>query len=311
MSRPLAAEVREGAHAGEVPTVGVALPVRRPISRGPVREALHQLRRSPGAMAGATLFAILVLVAVLAPWLAPHDPIRMAPNDILLPPGGSYLLGTDQYGRDVLSRILLGTPISLTLGLISVGIAGLIGTSLGLAVGYWGGTTDSIVMRGIDVMMAFPGILLALAVVAVLGPGLYNVMIAVGLAGIPSYTRIVRGSVLSAKENLYVEAARALGAVDATIMWRHVLPNVVAPIIVLATLGLGTAILSGASLSYLGLGAQPPTPEWGSMLSTGRDYLRGQWWISTFPGLAIMLTVMAVNLLGDGLRDALDPRLRI
>lgn len=262
-------------------------------------------------MAGATLFGILVVVALLAPWLAPHDPIRMAPNDILLPPGGSYPLGTDQYGRDVLSRILLGAPISLTLGLISVGIAGMIGTCLGLTVGYWGGTTDSMVMRGIDIMMAFPGILLALAVVAVLGPGLYNVMIAVGLAGIPSYTRIVRGSVLSAKENLYVEAARALGAVDAAIMGRHVLPNVVAPIIVLATLGLGTAILSGAALSYLGLGAQPPTPEWGSMLSTGRDYLRGQWWISTFPGLAIMLTVMAVNLLGDGLRDALDPRLRI
>lgn len=262
-------------------------------------------------MAGAALFCALVLVAVAAPWIAPHDPIRMAPNDILLAPGWTYPLGTDQYGRDVLSRILLGAPISLTLGLISVGIAATIGTCLGLAVGYWGGWTDKTVMRCIDVMMAFPGILLALVVVAVLGAGLNNVMIAVGISGIPAYVRMVRGSVLSAKQNLYVDAARALGAVDVTIMRRHVFPNVVAPVIVLATLGLGTAILSGAALSYLGLGAQPPTPEWGSMLSTGRDYLRGQWWISTFPGLAIMLTVMAVNLLGDGLRDALDPRLRI
>jgi peptide/nickel transport system permease protein len=286
-------------------------PGRRSAARGPIREALRQLRRSSGALAGAALFGMLMLVAVVAPWIAPHDPIRMAPNDILLAPGGTYPLGTDQYGRDVLSRILLGTPISLALGLISVGIAATIGSGVGLAVGYWGGMTDKIVMRCIDVMMAFPGILLALAVVAVLGPGLNNVMIAVGISAIPAYVRMVRGSVLSAKENLYVDAARALGAVDVTIMRRHVLPNVVAPIIVLATLGLGTAILSGASLSYLGLGAQPPTPEWGSMLSTGRDYLRSQWWISTFPGLAIMLTVMAVNLLGDGLRDALDPRLRV
>jgi peptide/nickel transport system permease protein len=257
------------------------------------------------------MFGVLVLVAVAAPWIAPHDPIRMAPDDILLPPGGTYALGSDQYGRDVLSRILLGAPISLTLGLVSVGIAASIGTCLGLAAGYWGGLTDRIVMRCIDVMMAFPGILLALAVVAVLGPGLYNVMIAVGIGGIPGYVRMVRGSVLAARGNLYVEAARALGAEDVRIMRRHVLPNVVAPIIVLATLGLGTAIVSGAALSYLGLGAQPPTPEWGSMLSTGRDYLRGQWWISTFPGLAIMLTVMAVNLFGDGLRDALDPRLGV
>ena len=298
---------------GDVDSIaaGRALPGRGAAARGPVREALRQLRRSPGAMAGAVLFGLLLLTAIAAPWIAPHDPIRMAPNDILMAPNRTYLLGTDQYGRDVLSRILLGTPISLTLGVISVGIAATVGTCLGLAVGYWGGMTDKIIMRVIDVMMAFPGILLALAVVAVLGPGLYNVMIAVGISGIPTYARMVRGSVLSAKENLYVDAARALGAVDVTIMWRHVLPNVVAPIIVLATLGLGTAILSGASLSYLGLGAQPPTPEWGSMLSTGRDYLRSQWWISTFPGLAIMLTVMAVNLLGDGLRDALDPRLRV
>jgi peptide/nickel transport system permease protein len=296
---------------GDSITAGRALPGRGVTARGPVREAMRQLRRSPGAMAGAILFGLLVVTAVLAPWIAPHDPIRMSPNDILTAPNSTYLLGTDQYGRDVLSRILLGTPISLTLGLISVGIAAAVGTCVGLSVGYWGGMTDKVAMRVIDVMMAFPGILLALAVVAVLGPGLYNVMIAVGISGIPTYARMVRGSVLSAKENLYVDAARALGAVDVTIMWRHVLPNVVAPIIVLATLGLGTAILSGASLSYLGLGAQPPTPEWGSMLSTGRDYLRSQWWISTFPGLAIMVTVMAVNLLGDGLRDALDPRLRV
>ena len=280
-------------------------------SRGPVRDALRQLRRSRNALVGGAILVCLALVSLAAPFIAPHDPIRMSPADVLEPPGARFPLGTDQFGRDVLSRILLGAPLSLSLGVISVAIGGTVGTLLGLAVGYWGGWTERIVMRCIDVMLAFPGILLALSVVAVLGPGLNNVMVAVGIGGIPTFARIVRGSVLTAREHVYVEAARALGASDLTIVLRHVLPNVVAPIIVLATLGMGTAILSGAALSYLGLGAQPPAPEWGAMLSTGRDYLRGSWWISTFPGLAILVTVMAINLLGDGLRDALDPRLRI
>jgi peptide/nickel transport system permease protein len=284
---------------------------KRTTARGPVRDAIRQLRRSRNARIGGTMLSFLTIITLAAPWIAPYDPIRMSPNDILQPPGARFPLGTDQFGRDVFSRILLGAPLSLMLGVISVTIAGTVGTLLGLAVGYWGGWTERIVMRCIDVMLAFPGILLALSVVAVLGPGLNNVMIAVGIGGIPTFARIVRGSVLSARENVYVEAARALGAADLAIVARHVLPNVVAPIIVLATLGMGTAILSGAALSYLGLGAQPPAPEWGAMLSTGRDFLRGYWWISTFPGLAILLTVMAINLLGDGLRDALDPRLRI
>jgi len=184
-----------------------------------------------------------------------------------------------------------------------------IGTPVGLVSGFYGGRLDAFIMRVIDVLLAFPGILLALAIVSVLTPGLTNVMIAVGLSAVPTYARLVRGSVLSARENLYVEAARALGSRDPSILVRYILPNVVAPLVVTATLGLGTAILAAAALSFLGLGSQPPQPEWGRMLSEGRDYLREAWWVSTFPGLGIMLTVLGMNLLGDGLRDVLDPRL--
>ena len=220
------------------------------------------------------------------------------------------MLGSDQLGRDVLSRVVHGARISLTVGLISVSIALALGAPLGLVSGYYGGRLDALVMRIMDVLLAFPGILLALAIVSVLTPGLTNVMIAVGLSAVPGYARLVRASVLSAREHLYVEAARALGGRDLDILSRYILPNVVAPLIVTATLGLGTAILSAAALSFLGLGSQPPQPEWGRMLSEGRDYLREAWWIATFPGLGIMLTVFAMNLLGDGLRDVLDPRLK-
>src|SRR5206468_2782168 len=226
-------------------------------------------------------------------------------------PGSRFLLGSDQFGRAVASRALHGARLSLTVGLIAVSIAVGLGTPVGLLSGYYGGRVDGFVMRVVDVLLAFPGILLALAIVSVLSPGLNNVMIAVGLSAVPNYARLIRASTLSAREQLYVEAARALGSRDLSIVTRYILPNVVAPLIVTATLGLGTAILSAAALSFLGLGSQPPTAEWGRMLAEGRDYLREAWWISTFPGLGIMLTVLAMNLLGDGLRDVLDPRLKI
>jgi len=270
----------------------------------------RRLARQRGAMVGAAILAVLALMAVGAPRLAARDPIRTAPREALQPPGARYLLGTDQFGRDVASRVLYGARLSLTVGLIAVGIAVGLGVPIGLVSGFYGGRLDVFAMRVMDVLLAFPGILLALAIVGVLSPGLGNVMIAVGLAAVPTYARLTRASVLSARELLYVEAARAMGGRDRFILARYILPNVVAPLIVTSTLGLGTAILSAAALSFLGLGSPPPTPEWGRMLSEGRDYLREAWWISTFPGLAIMLTVLAMNLLGDGLRDVLDPRLK-
>ena len=270
----------------------------------------RRLARQRGAMVGAAILAVLALMAVGAPRLASRDPIRTAPREALQPPGARYLLGTDQFGRDVASRVLHGARLSLTVGLIAVGIAVGLGVPIGLVSGFYGGRLDVFAMRVMDVLLAFPGILLALAIVGVLSPGLGNVMIAVGLAAVPTYARLTRASVLSARELLYVEAARAMGGRDRVILVRYILPNVVAPLIVTSTLGLGTAILSAAALSFLGLGSPPPTPEWGRMLSEGRDYLREAWWISTFPGLAIMLTVLAMNLLGDGLRDVLDPRLK-
>ena len=270
----------------------------------------RRLARQRGAVLGVAILAALALLAVGAPWWSPRDPIRTAPREALQPPGGRYFLGSDQFGRDVASRVLFGARISLTVGLVAVSIAVLVGAPLGLVSGFYGGRLDSLVMRVMDVLLAFPGILLALAIVSVLTPGLGNVMIAVGLAAVPTYARLMRATALSAREFLYVEAARAIGARDLFILARYILPNVIAPLIVTATLGLGAAILSAAALSFLGLGSQPPTPEWGRMLSEGRDYLREAWWISTFPGVAIMLTVLAMNLLGDGLRDVLDPRLK-
>ena len=270
----------------------------------------HGLGRQRGAIVGLVILGGLALMALGAPWLSSRDPIRTAARDALQPPGARFVLGSDQFGRDVASRVLHGARVSLTVGLISVSIAVALGAPLGLVSGYYGGRLDGLIMRVMDVLLAFPGILLALAIVSVLTPGLTNVMIAVGLSAVPTYARLVRASVLSARENLYVEAARALGGRDLGILTRYILPNVVAPLIVTATLGLGTAILSAAALGFLGLGSQPPQPEWGRMLSEGRDYLREAWWISTFPGLGIMLTVLAMNLLGDGLRDVLDPRLQ-
>jgi peptide/nickel transport system permease protein len=285
-------------------------PTKRDTSHSP-RDVLRQLGKHKGAMSGLIILMLLTLIALSAPRLAPYDPLKVQARKALQPPSAEFLLGTDQYGRDVLSRTIYGTRISLMVGLISVGIAAVCGLVIGLVAGYYGGVIDSLLMRLMDIMLAFPGILLALAIVGILGPSLANLMIAVGISAIPAYARLVRGSVLSATQHLYVEAARVVGCGNRKILFRHILPNVAAPVIVLGTLGMGTAILSAAALSFLGLGSQPPTPEWGRMLSEGRAYLREQWWIATTPGVAILITVLAMNLLGDGLRDALDPRLKI
>jgi peptide/nickel transport system permease protein len=268
---------------------------------------LRRLRGNRPAVAGAAVIGALVVVAAFAPLLAPYDPVGMALEDQFLPPSGEHPLGTDDFGRDILSRMIHGSRISLQVGLVAVGIAAIVGSVVGACAGYFGGWFDLLSGWAVDVMLAFPGLLLALGVVAVLGPGLLNVMIAVGIGSIPSYARLMRGQVLGLKGREYVEAARAVGAGHGSILFRHILPNALSPLIVLASLGIAGSILAAAALSFIGLGAQPPSPEWGAMLSSGREYLRHEWWITTFPGIAIAITVLGFNLLGDGLRDALDP----
>lgn len=277
--------------------------------RSPWRIAYRQLRRNRGAIAGLIVFILIVLSSILAQRLAPYDPLLISPQDYLQPPSRSHWLGTDSYGRDVLSRVLHGGRVSLTVGFASVLIASALGVLLGLIAGYYGGRVDGAIMRFVDMLLAFPGLLLALGVVALLGPGLANVIVAVGISGIPSYARTVRGAILSAREEVYVEAARSVGCRDHHILLRHLLPNVVGLVVVISTLSVAWAILTASSLSFLGVGTQPPTPEWGVMLSEGRGLLREAPWLTTFPGLMIMLTVLSINLLGDGLRDALDPRM--
>jgi len=276
-----------------------------------IAEAFRRLQRNKGAILGLIILVLISLISVFAPLVATHNPIDAVFEESLLPPSSEHLMGTDVLGRDIYSRVIYGSRISLQLGFVSVAIAAFFGTVLGLQSGYFGGWLDMVVMRIIDVMLAFPGLLLAMGIVAGLGFSLTNAMIAVGISAIPGYTRVVRGSVLVIKENLYVDAARVIGCRDLAIMFRHILPNAMAPIIVLSTLGIARAIITGSALSFLGLGAQPPTPEWGAMLNHGRQWLRQGWWVTTFPGLAIMITVLSINMLGDGLRDALDPRLRV
>jgi peptide/nickel transport system permease protein len=248
-------------------------------------------------------------MAAFAPLVAGYDPVQTSYADALVGPSARHPLGTDRYGRDLFSRIVFGGRLSLTSGLVAVGIGTAVGALLGLPSGYYGGWLDDVIMRVMDVMLAFPGILFAMAIVAILGSGFTNVMIAVGVSSIPGFVRLVRASVLSAAENVYVEAARGLGCRGGRIMGLHILPNVVAPLFTYATLRVSVAIISVASLNFLGLGAQPPTPEWGLMLADGRDYMRDYWWLATFPGLAIMITTLSINLFSNGLRDVLDPRL--
>lgn len=242
--------------------------------------------------------------------LSPYDPLAVVADDRFIPPGPGHVFGTDILGRDILSRILFGGRLSLVTGIISVSFALVIGVPMGILSGFYGGLADRLIMRVADLMLTFPGILLALVIVAVLGPSLMNAMIAVGISASPTYARVVRATTLANKTEAYIEAARALGCSTLRIMVKHILPNTMAPLIVLGTLGVAGAMISAAALSFLGLGAQPPEPEWGALLSEGRSYLRVAWWMTAFPGLAIMVTVLAINLLGDGLRDALDPRLR-
>jgi peptide/nickel transport system permease protein len=269
-----------------------------------------RMRRNRGAAAGAIIVLLFIAASALAPWLTDDDPIQVQFDQRFAPPSVRHPLGTDSFGRDLLSRVLYGGRLSLSVGLIAIAISDAIGIPLGLISGYRGGRFDDVVMRLVDLWLAFPGLLVAIAVVAVLGPGLQNVMIAIGIGGIPGLVRLVRGNVLSVREQEFVDAARATGGGDAHIVRVHIFPNVLAPIVVLTTLRLAGAILSGVGLSFLGLGAQPPSPEWGAIVAEGRAYLREAWWVSTLPGVAIFMTVMGFNLLGDGLRDAFDPRLR-
>jgi peptide/nickel transport system permease protein len=273
------------------------------------RKAWRKLRQRPGALIGAIILVIFILVAIFAPLIAPMDPLEISTNRRAAP-SGAHWLGTDELGRDILSRIIFGARVSLRVGLIAIGIALTCGSVLGVLAGFMGGLVDNVIMRLTDIMLAFPGILLAIAVVAILGPSLFNVMIAVGVESIPAYVRTARGSTLIVKEMEYVTGARTIGSSPLRIIFRHILPNVAAPLIVLATIGIAGSILSAAGLSYLGLGAQPPTPEWGAMLSSARSFVRDAWWMATFPGAAIMVVVLSLNLFGDGLRDILDPRMR-
>lgn len=271
-------------------------------------ETWKRLRKQRLALVGGGILVLLVVVALLAPLLAPQDPLAQDLYSRLQPPSLEHPFGTDDFGRDVLSRIIYGSRISLRIGLVAIAAALAVGTVLGLWAGYWGGLVDTLIMRVMDLLLAFPSILLAIAVVAVTGPGIDNAIMAVSVVLIPQFARLVRSSVLSVREMAYVEAARALGAGQARILLVSVLPNCMAPIIVQTTLSLGTAILDAAGLSFLGLGAQPPTPEWGAMLAGGRELLLEAPWVMTFPGLAIFAVVLALNLFGDGLRDALDPK---
>lgn len=275
-----------------------------------LRAVGRHLLRNRGAVVGLVIIGSFVLASLFAPLLATHSPTDTSVIDRLQPISGEHWLGTDELGRDLFSRMLYGGRISLNIGIISVAIGILIGVPIGAVSGYYGGRLDIITQRFIDIMIAFPGILLAIVVVTVLGVGVTNVMIATGIASVPIYARLVRGSVLAAKEQSYVTAAQAAGIGDFSIIFRHILPNCIAPVIVQSTFQIATSILWAAGLGFLGLGAQAPTPEWGAILSNGREYIRTAHHLTTYPGLAILLMVLGFNLVGDGLRDALDPKTR-
>lgn len=293
-----------------------ASPSTAPDRRGPLSEFWYYFRQNRGAVIGLAVFTLIVLVAVFAPLIAPHGPSVQNRGAFLLPPfwqeGGSitYPLGTDAVGRDMLSRLMYGAQFSLFIGLFVVVLSVTSGVMIGLVAGYFRGWIDTVIMRIMDVILAFPSLLLALVLVAILGPGLLNAMIAIALILQPHFVRLTRASVMSERDREYVIASRVAGAGRMRLMFLTILPNCLGPLIVQATLSFSSAILDAAALGFLGMGAQPPTPEWGTMLAEAREFILRAWWVVTFPGLAILITVLAINLMGDGLRDALDPKLK-
>ncbi len=284
---------------------------RRSATRSRADIVFRRFAANRGAMVGLIALCLLILSAVAAPVLTPYGFAKINSGKAYRPPSSEHFFGNDRFGRDVFARVLYGGRISLQVGLIATMVGAGIGIPIGLVAGGIGGLVDDVMMRFIDVMLAFPGLLLAIGIVAVLGTGMTNLMIAVGIGSVPGFGRVVRGSVLAAREHEYVLAARAIGCSESKTMYRHILPNVMAPIIVLATLNVASAILAGSTLNFLGMGAKPPLPEWGLMLADGRDTLTRAWWVSVFPGLAIIVTTMSINFMGDGLRQALDPRMKI
>jgi peptide/nickel transport system permease protein len=274
------------------------------------REFWARLRRNKLAISGLILVGGLFLVSIFAYYLAPYDPGQIDLKQVLMPPSAQHWLGTDTLGRDVLSRIIYGSRVSLKVGFVAVGLATCIGLIVGASAGYYGGWVDLVLMRFVDLMLCFPSFFLILAVIALLEPSIWNIMVVIGATSWMGVARLVRAEFLSLKEREFVTAARALGASDVRLILRHLLPNALAPVMVSATLGVAGAILTESALSFLGLGVQPPTPSWGNILTAGKDNIEIAWWLSVFPGLAILITVMSYNLLGEGIREAIDPRLK-
>jgi peptide/nickel transport system permease protein len=274
-----------------------------------IRIIWNRFRKNPLSVAGLVIILLLAAIALFAPFIAPHEPTKIDVHNVLSPPSAAHLFGTDELGRDVLSRIMWGGRVSLKVGFIAVGIAITIGIIIGALAGYYGGATDAVLMRFVDIMLAFPTFFLILAVIAIVEPSISTIMIVIGITGWMDVARLVRAEFLTLKERDFVSAAKALGARDARLIFRHIIPNALSPVFVAATFGIAGAILTESGLSFLGLGVQPPDPSWGNILTSGKDNITVAWWLSLFPGSAILVTVLSYNLVGEGLRDALDPRL--
>lgn len=275
---------------------------------GPFREFWERFSTNRFALAGLAVIALLFLLSFAASYLTPYDPDAIDAWHVLLPPSAEHWFGTDELGRDVLTRVIFGARVSLKVGFVAVGIAVVVGTVVGLFAGFYGGWVDSLLMRIVDIMLCFPTFFLILAVIAMLEPSIWYIMVIIGLTGWMGVARLVRAEVLSLKSRDFISAARVLGASDRRIIFRHILPNALSPVLVSATLGVAGAILTESALSFLGIGVQPPTPSWGNILTSGKDYIEFAWWLSLFPGVAILVTVLSYNLVGEGIRDALDPR---